>query len=109
MRLYLESLGMMRKVLDAVHVPESLEGLAMLAVETGQPEQAARLFGAAQAFRERMGTPLEPILHPEYDSCVQRLHQTLPQEELERLWEEGRGMAAEEAITEAFKTGEITS
>jgi hypothetical protein len=54
-----------------------------------------------------MGTPLPPYLQDEYEAYQARLRQALPQEELERLWNEGRGMAVEEAIAEGFKIGEI--
>ncbi len=59
------------------------------------------VFETAQALRERLGTPLPPYLQGEYETYQDRLQQALPQEELEPLWNAGRGLAVEQAIEAA--------
>ena len=45
---------------DRVGVANSLEGIAMVALDAGAPRRAVRLFGAADACRQRLGVPLTP-------------------------------------------------
>lgn len=42
-------------------IAKGFEGLAMLAIDDGQPERAARLLGAADSVREVTGTPVEAV------------------------------------------------
>jgi len=59
-RHYLESLHRLWEGGDAWYLASPLEGLAAVAVESGQTEQAARLLGAAGALRERSGGTVWP-------------------------------------------------
>ncbi|MEP7359884.1 MAG: tetratricopeptide repeat protein, partial [Anaerolineales bacterium] len=47
-----------------------LEGFAKLAAMAAQPLRAARLFGAAQALRGRIGLRIPPVEQPDYDAAV---------------------------------------
>ena len=58
--LFRESLSLARAQGNKRHVGEALAGLAGVAAATGQPEQAARLFGAAGAVRQAVGAALSP-------------------------------------------------
>ncbi len=102
---YLESLRIMRDTHGVIHIPETLEGLAVLSGNS-QPEQSTRLFGVAQALRERIGYQRAPDQQAEFDASIQRLRERLTAEEFERLWQEGRGMTLDEAFREAGVGGE---
>ena len=76
-----------------IRIPECLEGLGKIAVTQNDFERAARLFGAAEALREKMGTPIPPLQRGEYDAHVQRLGN-----EFESSWSQGREMTMEQAV-----------
>jgi tetratricopeptide (TPR) repeat protein len=80
----------------------TLEGLAGVAVRDGRMEQAVRLFGAADALRRRIGTPLTPLHRPLYERHVAAAGTVLGQEQLDKLSEEGRAMALEQAMSHAL-------
>ena len=58
--LFRESLTLARAQGNKRHVATALAGLACVAAATGQPETAARLFGAAGALRRAVGAALSP-------------------------------------------------
>jgi hypothetical protein len=70
-------------------------------VEEGEAERVIHLFGCAQAQRERTGFRLATVKQAEIDDYLARLLECLSQPEFDRLWEEGRGMTVEQAISEA--------
>ena len=78
----------------------------MLEIETGQPEQAARLLGAAQALRQRMSHALALVQQVEINAYVQRLRDGLAEADMERLWYEGRAMTLDEAVEFALSVSE---
>jgi hypothetical protein len=100
-RLYADSLRRMHAVQHFLYAPESLEGLAMLELEAGQGSSAACLFGAAQALRERLGTPPPPVRQAEYRIYLERLRQALTGADFERSWSAGRGMSFEDLLISA--------
>jgi non-specific serine/threonine protein kinase len=80
---------------------ECWEGLAGIAVRT-DPVRAARLLGAAEALRERVGHPLEPALQPRYDVTLDLVRSTLASAVLAAAWDAGRRLSVEQATTEAL-------
>jgi predicted ATPase/DNA-binding SARP family transcriptional activator len=100
-RAYLDSLKMIQQNQAYLFLAESLEGMAMLTVEEGETDRPLRLFGCAQAQRERTGFRLANIQHAEIDASLARLRECLTQVDFERLLEEGRGMTVEQAVQEA--------
>ena len=58
--LFAEGLAPFTEVGDRRIIALALDGVAGLAIAWGQPERAARLFGAAAALREASGLPVEP-------------------------------------------------
>jgi hypothetical protein len=97
-RLYLDNLNQMLKAEYDIYIQESLEGLAMLMIDESRFELAARLFGAAQTERQRMGTPLHPYLRAEYELHQARLAQLLGQVKMEKLLDEGQVLKPGDAI-----------
>lgn len=64
----------------------------------GQPERAARLFGAVEVLREVIGAPLQPSEQAEYERNRAAVCATLGHEAFSAAWAAGRKMSLEEAI-----------
>lgn len=95
-----------RRLMDGgVHllVPDQLESLAGLAALGESDEEAARLFGAAEAQRERMGI-VRLMADPDLcEADIASVRERLSDDDFERAWEEGRAMALEEAVAYAAR------
>ncbi len=85
-------------------IANQLESFAFLAIARGDVRKAARLFGAAEGLRVRVGAVM--LLHErrEYDRHLQQLRGSVDPAMLEREWRVGQAMSMEEAI--AFALGE---
>jgi predicted ATPase len=77
-----------------------LESVAELASLDAQSALALRLLGAAQRLREDTGTPAGP--HGRGESVRSRAADSLDEQQTATLLDEGRGLAAEQAIDEAI-------
>ena len=65
--------------------------------------RAARLYGAAQALRETIGSPLPAEDRAYYEEAVADVH-TIPGEaSFEAAWAEGRAMPLEQAVAYALE------
>ncbi|OBK23115.1 LuxR family transcriptional regulator [Mycobacterium asiaticum] len=84
-----------------LHVPEALECLAGLSVRTGSLTEAARLLGAAQELRERMGVVRFKIHEGEYQESVAVLRKAMDLSEFDAAWAQGTALSIEEAIAYA--------
>ena len=82
---------------------ERLLIVGKLALARKDYEEAARLFGAAEALREQHGYLLEPLPHTEYEEAVAQVRMQLETAVFEAAWAEGQGMTEGEAI--AFALG----
>ena len=67
----LESLGLLRQIGDKLAFCNCLEALGRTAASLGIPGRAARLWGAAAALREEVGSPLAPADRADYDLSVE--------------------------------------
>ena len=94
---YRDAIIEFRNAGNNIHIPECLEGLAKIAVAQNQLERGARLFGAAEAMREKMGTPIPPIQRRDYEAHVQSLGTAIA-----LSWSRGREMTMDEAIALAL-------
>ncbi|BBY06124.1 helix-turn-helix transcriptional regulator [Mycobacterium noviomagense] len=83
-----------------LNVPDILESLAALAGEAGSHPEAARLFGAAQAIRQRMGSVRFKI-YDFADEATVALRNTMGDNDFEAAWSEGAALSTEEAIAYA--------
>ena len=97
-----EALELYRRAGDREGTAGILEGWAGLALDFGQPEPAARLFGAAERLRELISAPLPPVSRQEYERDLAALHSRLPAEALTDAWEAGRAMSTERGVEEAM-------
>jgi len=64
----------------------------------GEPALAARLYGAAEALRERVGTPIPPVEHATYERLVAAVRTQLDEVVFASTWAEGQTMTPEQAL-----------
>ena len=81
--------------------PQTLECLAALAVGTGSHREAARLFGAAAAIRQRDGFVRFKIFDTFFEFPVAALRDGMGEKDFESAWAEGAALSTEEAIAYA--------
>ena len=84
-----------------VGTPDTLECLAELAIGAGNHPQAARLIGAADAIRQRIGQVRFKIHDPGYATAVAALRDAIGEDDFEGAWVEGAKLSTEEAIAYA--------
>ncbi len=78
-----------------------MECLAVLADQVGSPREAARLFGAAHAIRERIGAVRFKIYDAGYGASLATLRDTMGPKDFDAAWAEGVALSTEEAIAYA--------
>jgi predicted ATPase/DNA-binding SARP family transcriptional activator len=83
------SLALRHQIGDKGGTAWCLEKLAEVADGTGTPAQAARLYGAARALRDSIGSVIDPADVPAYEERMAHLRETLGQEEFEASWARG--------------------
>jgi len=82
-------------------IPDILECLGTLAGEAGSHREAARLFGAAEAIRQRIGEVRFKIYDTGYDASVAVVRTALGNNDFDAAWAEGAALSTEEAIAYA--------
>ncbi len=95
-----ESLILRKKTGAKRGIAESLEAVAGM---TTQAEQAARLFGMAEALRESIGAPLPPVERADYDRSAAAVRAALGEAAFAAAWAEGRATKLEQAIGAALE------
>lgn len=81
---------------------EALASLGAVAIATGQPAKAARLFGATDAFIESIGAFLDAVLPGEIDRAVAATRTALGNEAYAAAYAAGASLPLEEAMSEAL-------
>jgi predicted ATPase/transcriptional regulator with XRE-family HTH domain len=76
-----------------------LEGWAYLAVSSGEMERAARLWGAAEAWRESAGVSLPKTLTALHDRLVASASAGMGTAAFTTLWAEGRAMTLDQIVS----------
>jgi hypothetical protein len=97
--LYQESFSILQRIQCNELIPSCLEGLAALVTERGELAWAAHLWGAAEALREAIGTPIPRVNRLDYERAVAKARAQSGNEAFARAWAEGRGMMPEQAMT----------
>jgi predicted ATPase/class 3 adenylate cyclase/DNA-binding CsgD family transcriptional regulator len=88
--------------LDAyLFVSDTLECLAAVAGDVGSHREAARLFGAAHAIRQRTGAVRFKVWDAGYEDSVAALRNALDENDFDAAWAEGAALSTEEAIAYA--------
>jgi tetratricopeptide (TPR) repeat protein len=93
-----ESIPLHRAVGETWEIGRYLWVLGAAMLEQGQPEQAARLFGATATVRERLGTRLPPVFRAIHDPAVAAARDTLGEQSFAAAWAEGQALSVDEAI-----------
>ncbi len=96
--IYLETIKGWQESGNRSALAHQLECFGFLAIADEEPQRAARLFGAAEALRERIGSPMRDQERVEYDLSVAQLRSMLSEAEFNALWAEGQALAMEQAI-----------
>ncbi|VBA40233.1 Putative HTH-type transcriptional regulator [Mycobacterium attenuatum] len=81
-----------------LRVDDTLECLARLAVSDGDHPYAARLLGAAEAIRQRMGHPRFPMYQAGYDAAAACIREALGQRDFDACWAAGAHLSTAAAI-----------
>ncbi len=77
---------------------ETIEALAGVAGATGEAVRGAMLFGATEALREKIQSPVAPVAHQEYDRDVTRIRTQLHPAEFSAAWTVGRAWSLSQAV-----------
>jgi tetratricopeptide (TPR) repeat protein len=100
---YRESLSMFWRARMKYDCVVCLEGVAGGAEAQGQAEQAVRLYGAAAALREALGTPIPPVERASHERNLATAHAQLGGTALTRAWAEGAAMTLNQAAGYALE------
>jgi DNA-binding CsgD family transcriptional regulator len=84
-----------------LRMPPALECLARLATMAGSHREAARLFGAAAAMRQRTGEVRFPSFEAEHSADIDDLRDAMGANDFEAAWAEGAALSTDEAIAYA--------
>jgi hypothetical protein len=91
-----EGLVLAREVGLGYAMGYNLIGLARVAADEGQPEQAARLFGAAEAYL--LPDAMDPLERADYERAVAEVRARLGEQAFAAAWAKGRTMTPEQAL-----------
>jgi DNA-binding CsgD family transcriptional regulator len=84
-------------------LPDIFEVIAGLCADGGNPQHAARLFGAAETMRTRMGVVRFKIYDSDYDASVAAVRDKLDERGFDAAWAEGAVLSTEEAVAYALR------
>jgi non-specific serine/threonine protein kinase len=89
-----------RELGDRLGAPYFAEGLAKLSAMRSRPVRAARLWGAAEALRERDGLSLSKFdrANTDYERDLVLVRSALDEATFDAAWAEGRAMSFEQAV-----------
>jgi predicted ATPase/class 3 adenylate cyclase/DNA-binding CsgD family transcriptional regulator len=82
-------------------ISDILECLGTLAGDAGSHREAARLFGAAEAIRQRMGEVRFKVWGAAYEASAGAVRDALGEQDFDAAWVEGATLSTEEAIAYA--------
>lgn len=82
-------------------VPFALDCLAIVAGDLGNHRSAARLFGAADAARQRMGMVRFEVLEVDVESRIAAIRDALGKNDFDVAWAEGAALSTKEATAYA--------
>jgi non-specific serine/threonine protein kinase len=103
-----ESLALCVKLGGKRGIAECLEGLAGIACAQRQAARAVRLFGAADALRTAMSSPLSPVDLAEHECILTEARAELGEKEFASAWIAGRAMTLEQGVEYALAIDEYS-
>jgi DNA-binding CsgD family transcriptional regulator len=101
-RLSRETLETRWRMRDHYDIPASFEDIADIAGRSNRPSAAARLYGAAEALRERLDYPITPFYLAEHEREVAIARDALSPPAAAAAWATGRALDLIEAVDEAI-------
>ena len=101
--MFRESLTISRSIRFEEGIADNLRGLGALPPPFQTPGKAARLWGAAEALRERLGSPLPPSEQQDYNRQVEQIRVALGEDAFAAAWTEGRALTWEKAAASALE------
>jgi predicted ATPase/DNA-binding SARP family transcriptional activator/Tfp pilus assembly protein PilF len=101
--LFEEALMIDRALGSRYGMVHRLGGLASVAASVGQSERAVRLYGAGEALREEIGTPIPAHEQAIYEENIAALREAVKDNpRFDALWQEGRDSPLERVIDYAL-------
>jgi tetratricopeptide (TPR) repeat protein len=98
LQLYKEALQVRGNPPDRREIYRSLEALAGLAVDLGQPEQAGRLFSATQSLYESVRFSFWPLHRFNRAEMVSSLRDRLGETAFDKVWSQGQALTLDQTI-----------
>lgn len=95
-----ESISVAERTGGYIRLPDTFDCLAAV-VAAANPAHAARLFGAADAMRERNGEARFPVYQDAYDVSVLATRKALGDGDFDAAWAEGTALSTTQAINYA--------
>jgi len=102
-KIYNETIKGWQDVGNRAAIAHQLECFALICVGDEEPQRAIRLFGAAEALREKTQSPMTEYEQIEYDQSIDQLRTMLAETEFTALRAEGRALTMEQAIQFALE------
>lgn len=99
--LFAEGLALLTELRDHRMIALALDGVAGMAIAQGQPERAARLFGAAMSMRVSDGLPVEPAFRDAHERGVVAARAALGEDAFAAGWADGAASSLLTVIAEA--------
>jgi predicted ATPase/transcriptional regulator with XRE-family HTH domain len=96
--LFQESIALSQEQGEQFIIPLNLEGLAGVLTSLGECRSAAQLWGAAQALREGIDSPLPPFDHVDYAQKVATSRTACGEQDFDGAWQKGRTMTLEQTL-----------
>jgi DNA-binding CsgD family transcriptional regulator len=93
---------------NRLHTLQCIEAAMMLAADLTQAEKAARMWGAAEASRDAIGAPLQPVDREFYGPYLDTARTELGEEAWSAARNRGRTMTLDEAVEYAMTTHTAT-
>jgi non-specific serine/threonine protein kinase len=87
---------------DTSGIAQCLEAIAAVGLACHQPEQAARLFGAAATLREAIDLPLSPTEHVGFDRELAAARAEIGDDAFAAIWAEGWALPIDRAVERAL-------
>jgi predicted ATPase len=106
-KMYRESLSILRTSVDALGIANSFEAFAALASEQENTLRGVLLWGAAEAIREEIRSPMPASIRPRYVRQVSEARGCLTEHAFAAAWTEGREMSMEQAIEFALEVSKV--
>jgi tetratricopeptide (TPR) repeat protein len=103
LRYYQETIVGFRDIAQTGAVAHQLECFGFIALAQGQHERALLLLAAANALRERGGTPMTPDEQPYFDEQLKQIHERLDRPHFDSIWSKSRALKMEQAIDLALE------